>query len=153
MHVTYLHTLRNTKNVKKLVLISTLLLYPGSDPIGGRKDNGPEIGRWPVELESHFEKVQAVFFRSDNPAAYFQAILWIVEEKGLPHVEMVAHSEETAVSIDDLGFGLLLDLLALLVFGQNYHVQTQQYPFASTAVLRRGHQRILLLYFTPIGTA
>ena len=49
------------------------------------------------------------------------------------------HPQQAAVGIDYLGFSLLLDLPAFLVFGHDQNGNAQHHAFTSAAIVRRGH--------------
>ena len=54
---------------------------------------------------------------------------------------MRAHFKETAVCINDLGFGALLELFAVLVFGEDDDGDTQNDAFAPAAIWSFGHNK------------
>ena len=103
-------------------------------PVGRRKNDRPEIGRGPVEFKSDVVELQALLVDADDAATHLHLVLGIVEQEGLSNVEMGAHQKETAVGIDDLCFGLLLELLALFVFGKYNHANAQNDAFAPAPV-------------------
>jgi hypothetical protein len=66
-----------------------------------------------------------------------------MEEEGLAHMEVLAHAQEATVGVNDLSFGLLLDLLAVLVFGDQEDGHAEDDTFASATIHGRGHDAIL----------
>jgi hypothetical protein len=104
-----------------------------------------------VKFESHLVEIHAVFFRANHTAAHFGAVLGILQKEGLANVKMLPQAQQATVSVHNLSFRLLLDLLALFVFGENKDAHPQNYAFASASIFRGGHRFAApFLYFTPI---
>ena len=110
------------------------LVCDGGSPVGRGKDDRPEVRSGPIEFEGDVVELQAMFFDADDATAHFEPVLRIVQQERLPYMEMGAHEQESAVSVDDLSFGLLLDLFALFVFGKNDDRDAQNHAFTAAPI-------------------
>lgn len=121
-------------------MIERALVQSGNAPIGGREDDGPEIGGGAIKFEGDVVKLHARLFDADDAAAHFHAVFGIAEEERLADMKMSFELEEATVGIDDLGETLLLDLVPLFVFREDRDGHTKHDAFASPPILTVRHR-------------
>ncbi len=57
-------------------------------PVGGGKDDGPEIRGGAFELKRDVVKLAAVLFDANDAAAHFGRVFWIAEDERLADVKV-----------------------------------------------------------------
>jgi|SRR3974390_3177593 len=129
---------------EKVGSIGVVLLDGGGNPVSGRKDNRPEIGGGTIKFEGDIIKLHALLLDANYAAAHFGFVPGVVEKEGLAHVQVGAHFEEAAMSVDHLGFGRFLELFAVLIFSQDDYSDAQDHALTPPAVWCFGHAQIRL---------
>ena len=121
-----------------------VLLDGGGEPVGRRENDGPEISSGAVEFEGDVVELHSLVFDAHDATAHLLVVLGIVQQEGLADMQVRAHSQQAAVSVNDLGFGLFLELPALLVLRKHDNGYAQDNAFASPPIWDFGHSPDLL---------